>query len=118
MDTLRMESDVLFYSYNTYFSPSPCVPSFLDYCQTQNKGRTLDSGWTVVKTSCMTFQLTSGMAYLTKLPKWMFWKNVYPQKTLTDCSLPWSEVEEIIQCSNMPRMSGHSSSEPRSWRPL
>ena len=60
----------------------------------------------------------SSLVYLTKLPKWMFWKNVYPQETLTDCSLPWSEVEEIIQCSNMLRMSGHSSSEPRSWRPL
>ena len=49
----------------------------LDYCQTQNKGRTLDSGWTVVKTSCMTFQLTSGMVYLTKLPKFRkFCKNV------------------------------------------
>ena len=37
----------------------------------------------------------SSLVYLTKLPKWMFWKNVYQQETLTDCSLPWSEVEEI-----------------------
>ena len=61
----------------------------------------------------------SSLVYLTKLPKWMFWKNVYQQETLTDCSLPWSEVEEIrSQYSNMLRISGHSSSEQRSQRPL
>ena len=54
MDTLQMESDVYSIHKIHIFPPSPCVPSFLDYCQTQNKELGLG---TIVKTSGMTSQL-------------------------------------------------------------